>query len=400
MRAIGRISYSWYLWHWPVLIFAPLIVGHPLPLAGRLAAALLSAGLAVLTLRFLEDPVRFAPRFRDSGWRSLGLGAAATAVAVVVGAALLLVVPTPVGRGVPAPALVVANAPVRQATAAVQTAVAESVALQDVPSNLDPPLGEAPAEADAMLVGGCLRTPFQSGQPECVAGDDASTTRVALVGDSHAAMWNPAFRTIAEQRQWRVEMMAKGACPLMELPIANPLRRLLEQFQHCEQWRADIVARLRAEHPQLVVVSMWRGYGADESLTGFDAYGPAWLETLTRLVQQLRASGSKVLVLGPVPDPQSSVPICLSANLDDVAACSPTRSAAVDESGIAAEAAATEAGGGQYVDLTDLFCTANVCPVIVGDTLVYFDRYHLTSEYATVLAPVIEALADRELARG
>ena len=46
----------------------------------------------------------------------------------------------------------------------------------------------------------------------------------------------------------------------------------------------------------------------------------------------------------------------------------------MNESGIAAESAATKAGGGQYADVTELFCTAERCPVIVGNTLVYFDR--------------------------
>ena len=45
----------------------------------------------------------------------------------------------------------------------------------------------------------------------------------------------------------------------------------------------------------------------------------------------------------------------------------------MNEPGIAAESAATKAGGGQYADLTELFCTADRCPVIVGNTLVYFD---------------------------
>ena len=43
---------------------------------------------------------------------------------------------------------------------------------------------------------------------------------------------------------------------------------------------------------------------------------------------------------------------------------------AFNRPGIAAESAAVKAGGGQYVELTDLFCTANRCPVIVGNTLV------------------------------
>ena len=64
------------------------------------------------------------------------------------------------------------------------------------------------------------------------------------------------------------------------------------------------------------------------------------------------------------------------------------------------KAAATKAGGGQYADLTELFCTADRCPVIVGNTLVYLDDNHVTTEYAQVLAPVIGALADRALTDG
>ncbi len=72
----------------------------------------------------------------------------------------------------------------------------------------------------------------------------------------------------------------------------------------------------------------------------------------------------------------------------------------MNASGIAAEAAATSAGGGEYADLTDLFCTADRCPVIVGNDLVFRDDNHLTIEHAQALSPVVAALADRALAGG
>ncbi len=417
MRAIGRISYSWYLWHWPVLVFAPVLLGHPLGLAARLAAALVSGGLAALTLRFIENPLRFAAPIRRSALASLALGAVATAVAVAVGVALLERVTVPVGRGPAAAPLTITASPtptgsavdayntaVQNAFAQVQAGVAASADLKAVPSNLTPPLAQAATEQQAYLQNGCLRTPFQSGQPECATGDSASATTVALVGDSHAAMWNPAFQQIAERRHWRLEMLSKGACPLTNLPITTHLfSRLVEHFEHCEQWRGQIMARLRTEHPRLVVVSLWRGYGAGSGngwLSGFTSYDAAWIDSLTRLVQQLRGIGAQVLVLGPVPAPDTVVPVCLSGHLDDAAVCSPPRSIAVNEPGIAAESAATQAGGGQYADLTDLFCTTNRCPVIVGNTLVYFDWEHLTLEYSRLLAPAIGALADRALAPG
>jgi peptidoglycan/LPS O-acetylase OafA/YrhL len=412
MRAIGRISYSWYLWHWPVLVLAPFVLGHPLGLAARITAALLSAGLAWLTLHYLENPLRFAPKIRDSAWRSLGLGAAATIIAVCVGVALMRVVPTPVGHGAPATPLnftaapVSANSPidvydttVRQTFAQVQAAVSASADLKAVPSNLLPALSDAFAEKKGLSFNGCLREPFERGQPECVMGDTTSSTTVALVGDSHAAMWTPTFQQIATQRHWRLEMLAKGACPLLDLPVTNPMSRLAELFEHCAEWRAQIVNRLEAERPRLIVLSLWRGYGTAESLSGYRAYDAAWIDGVTRMVHRLRATGAQVLVLGPIPDPHFHVPVCLSGYLDDVQACTPDRSTAVNESGIAAEAAATEAGGGQYASTTDLFCTTEHCPVIVGNTLVYVDENHMTLAYARQLAPAIGALTDRALAQ-
>ncbi|AQT79177.1 acyltransferase [Mycolicibacterium litorale] len=412
MRAVGRISYSWYLWHWPVLVLAPAVLGHPLGLAERIIAALLAAVLAWVTLRYLENPLRFAPKLRNSPWRSLGLGALATATAVAAGLGLLKVVPTPVGHGAPAtpvaftaPAAVVPgsgmgdyDAAVRQAFAQVQTALAESVGPRPVPANLAPPLGNLSGEQRNFTYNGCLRTPYESGQPECAMGDVTSATTVALIGDSHAAMWTPAFQQIAAQRHWRLEMMAKEACPVMDVEVGGVFRRMIEDLQHCEQWRAEVMARLQAERPRLVVVSVWRGYGFDETMTGFKAYDTAWVESLTRLVRRLRDIGSQVLVLGPAASPHANVPICLSGNLGNAAACNPQRSTAVNESGIAAETAAAVAGGGQYADVSDLFCTTERCPVVVGNTLVYMDVSHVSIPYSRQLAPAIGTLTDRALA--
>jgi peptidoglycan/LPS O-acetylase OafA/YrhL len=407
MRALGRWSYSWYLWHWPALVFAPILLGHSLGLAGNVVVVLVSGGLAVLTLRFVENPMRYAAFLRRSPGKSLAVGGLSSALAACVSVVLLLWVssiplPIPVGRGAQAVPLSISAGPVQDVFGQVQAAVASSADLKAVPSNLNPPLADAAGEVGAMLFDGCLRAPFQSGQPECAMGDTASKTTVAVVGDSHASMWIPAFQQIGTQRPWRLEAMAKAACPMMDLPIANPLvSRLVEYVQRCGQWRRQIIDRLRAEHPKLVVVSVFRGYTATNShgfLSGFTSYDPAWVDALTRLVRQLRETGAKVLVLGPLPQLTTSVPGCLSEHLDDATACSPPMSTAFNRPGIAAEAAAVEAGGGQYADLTDLFCTANRCPVIVGNTLVFVDAGHLTLEYSRMLAPALTALADRALA--
>jgi SGNH domain-containing protein len=178
--------------------------------------------------------------------------------------------------------------------------------------------------------------------------------------------------------------MSKVTCPLMELPIRSPY--LGREFTECKQWRADVLARLQKERPQLVVLDMVRRYGAD---FGFTSYDEMWLHSLTRLVQRLRATGAQVLVLGPVPDPHATVPMCLSAHIDDATQCSPMRSVALDDNGIAAEKVAVAAGGGDYRDLSAYFCTAERCPVIVGNTLVFRDDNHITIEYARLLGPIL-----------
>ena len=409
MRAIGRVSYSWYLWHWPVLLLMPPLLGEPAGLPARLSATAVSGGLAVITLHLVENPGRFAAALRRSAKASLTVAAAASAAAACACMLLLNVVPVPVGHGaaapranivaVPpttiAPAMSPEEAAVQHAFAQARDAVAASAGLRAVPSNLDPPLAKAPADKAAVFVNGCVRSWREIGQGECATGDIASPTTVALVGDSHAAMWNPAFQHLAEQRHWRLETLAKVTCPLQDLHITSPY--LGREYTECKQWRAQIVNRLKAEHPRLVVLDMSRRYGAD---FGFTSYDPAWIDTLGRTVAQLRSIGAAVLVLGPVPDPGSSVPTCLSGHVDDATACAPARPVAVDDGGVSAERAATTAGGGHYADLTDLFCTADRCPVIVGNTLVFRDDNHVTTEYAQLLTPVFGALADRALAGG
>src|SRR5262249_14850664 len=107
MQVIGQLSYSWYLWHWPVLLLAPAFVGHPLRLGERLTAAAISGLLAAFTLVLVENPVRFGLALRRSETRSLTLGAIATGVAVATALVLLVLRPMPSGQGAPAPAVAV-----------------------------------------------------------------------------------------------------------------------------------------------------------------------------------------------------------------------------------------------------------------------------------------------------
>lgn len=416
MASIGRVSYSFYLWHWPVLVFTPLLFGHDVGLAVKLVAVAVAWVLAVLTLRFIENPLRFAPRIRRSPLASLSLGGAVTAAAVCACLVVPLMVPSTDRLGPAATRLsaTAALVPTGSATEAydeavrdvftqVQAEIASSTELQDIPANLTPPLNETAAEQFAMLDGGCLRVlPFDSEQPECVMGAADSETTTVLIGDSRAAMFKPALQEIAEERQWRLTMMAKAGCPVVDLPVSSQFNVLAEWFQRCAQWRTRMMDRLRAERPQLVVVGSARAYdatGVHTMTPGLEMFDDAWIAGLATLTRQIRETGAQVLILGPSVDLPMSAPLCLSAHPDDVAACA----GGFDDTyarGMVSESAAVEGAGGQYADITELFCSDRRCPVIIGNTLVYFDAGHITREYAEVIAPAIGALADRALARG
>ena len=404
MRAVGRLSYSWYLWHWPLLVLAPFAVGHPLGWAGRAAAVAASLALAILTLRYVERPIRYAPALRASAGRSLALGGAATAVAAAVSLVLPMLVPAPVGRGTAAapvtrtapgpPAPATATDPLAAAVAAVHAAVESAVRGMPVPADLSPPLAEAAGDKPSVFFDGCVRSWLEVGVPDCVSGDPESPTTVALIGDSHAAMWQPAMDLVAQQHHWRLVTIAKVTCPLQNLPITSPY--LDRHYSECEQWRQEALAKLTEEQPKLVILGLSRRYGADFGFTGYD---PAWVQTLGALVGDLRTTtGARVLVLGQVPDPHADVPVCLSANLDNILACSPLRRDGLNANGIAAEAQATAAGGGRFTDLSELFCTVEICPVVVGNDLVFRDDNHLTIARAQALAPVLGIMAEQAMA--
>ena len=416
MKSIGSISYSWYLWHWPVIVLTPMLLGHPVGLATKLAAVVVSAGLAALSLRFIENPLRFAPRIRRSPRASLSLGGGVTAVTVCVGMVLLFSLPTAQGPGSifgppaipvkiiaatvpPGSSMAAYDVAVHNVFAQVQAAVVASMDLKAIPSNLQPPLSDETAQQLALLTNGCLRVvPIDAEQPECAVGDTASNTRMALIGDSRAAMFNPAFGQVATQRHWRLEMMAKAGCPIVDLPVSGHFNALAELVYQCAHWRSNIMARLRAERPKLVVVSSARAYdatGAHTMVPGLKMYDQAWVNGLTRLVQQLREVGAKVLILGPTPDLSMPPPACLAEHSDDPIKCSESWNA---ERGLGIESTAIKAAGGQYADLTELFCSNTRCPVIIGNNLAYFDAGHITREYSQFLAPAMGALADRTLA--
>jgi SGNH domain (fused to AT3 domains) len=407
----GKLSYSWYLWHWPLLVLAPAVAGRPLGMGQNLSLAAASGLLALATVKLVEDPVRFSPRLRARPGRSLALGAGLTTVAVAASVAPASLLPTPHGHGLAAPPATIPMAPPRRTSRAkaqdaaaarlarlsapVLHAVARAVTVRTVPANLDPPLESAHADQPRPVRDGCLIRWLGVRSGPCAYGSANSRTTVALYGDSHAAQWFPALDRAARARRWRLVTLTKTTCPPVELSLWSPV--LGRPSAECDQWRASVLQRIRSERPAVVVLGAARHYG---DVYRFQVYGPAWLSGLADTVRQVRATGARVLVLGPTPKPRADVPDCLAEHLRQATACTTPLEAAVNARGIRAERRAVLRAGGSYLDVTPWLCTKATCAVVVGNLLAYRDDNHLSTTYTTWVSPLLAVRLDRPIASG
>jgi peptidoglycan/LPS O-acetylase OafA/YrhL len=410
MQVVGRVSYSWYLWHWPFLILVPAALGHALSLSQNLGVAALSFVVATATFVLVERPVRMSSWLTTRTRRSLSLGAALSIGAVGACVLSVLSLPTLTGTGhAPVAAAAVrenatrarvAAAPTNpvlteldDGTTAINQQVARTLPVKDVPSNLDPTLPDAKADEPPVFVDGCMDSYTDSSLRSCRFGDTASNTTVVLFGDSHAAMWFPAVNQAAQQYGWRLINWTKATCPPFPLPITSPI--LGRTFTECDEWRANVLTQIGSIHPALVILGVARHY---TNIYGFTPYSQVWLSGLGQEVSAIRATGAQVMVFGPVPKPPFDVPGCLSANLTNATACNVPVTVGLNEGGIASETTVVTGNGGTYVDTQPWFCTPSTCTVMVDDLLVYRDDNHLTAAYAAFLTSVVGPAMQRAAA--
>ena len=407
MQVIGRVSYTWYLWHWPALVLAPAIVGHSLSVWGNVGVCALALVLAALTTVLLERPLQRAPwlaRPRRSLVLTVVVSGAAVATILLSTAAL----PSLTGSGharsakLSAPHLASRKSGTENtvnpvATAAqsltnqVQADVAQSVGIQDVPANLEPNLADAAADEATPFVDGCFDGFTENSVNPCNYGDVTAppSRTVVLFGDSHALMWFPAFDNLANQYGWHLIPQAKATCPPINITVYSP--SLGEWYTGCNQWRAAVVARIQALHPAVVVLGFSREYGIPDDRVVVD--GAAWMQGLSSMMTTLRATGAKVVLMGDVPYPQTGlVPDCLSEHLTDAVACTmPKQYPYYNPSGVGQEEGVAAAAGAGYINTQPWFCYDLTCAVIVDNLLVYRDDNHITATYASWLTPVIGA---------
>ncbi|WP_432489608.1 acyltransferase family protein [Kineococcus sp. SYSU DK018] len=363
LTRLGDISYSLYLWHWPLLVL-PVMAGRaPLPAAARVGLVVAAVLLAVVTYRLVEDPVRRSTVLRRRPRATYGLAVGTCAVGLAAGVWAGTLPALDAGR--PAPAMSAA-------------AVVHGLGAAYVPSDVRPTLRAASADVSRAALEGCL-VDFRVTTPrECVYGDPAGERTLVLFGDSHADTWFPAVERIAVERGLRLVVLTKAACPPARVQVYQ--EHLNRSFHECGTWRDAALERIRQLRPAAVVVT---GYARQE-LVG-DASPRTWRRGVDATVRAMPA-GTEVFWLADNPDMGHRVPVCLSAALHDPARCEGARDEVLDEAHSAAVRAAVEGAGGTYVDTTAWLCPGGTCSVIDGNRLMYRDDDHLTATYTASLA--------------
>jgi peptidoglycan/LPS O-acetylase OafA/YrhL len=390
---VGRLSYGWYLWHWPVLVLAREQWGDGVAVVG--AAVLGSFLLAALSHHLVEQPARQARSLRGGPRRSLVLGAAL--VASSVAASAVLVVTTPDGGDSVVVAPPVAGTEPTPSTSPQELVAGQARRVVD-PAALREP--NSPEEArqsrereDKCYVGYGARVAPEA--ERCRVGPADGERRIALIGDSHANALYPAFRAMADELGWTVYHYGKSGCSVIDARVdraGEPVR-----YEACEAWRADVLDRLAGVEPlDAVVIGRWRGYEGsvllpDGSTSTARTVGPAWTAAAARTFDRLSALTDRVVVAKDVPWADGDVPSCLSENPTDVAECAfprPTPAQADGALVAAEEAAARGRDDVSFVELVDLVCPSRTCQVVTPTGQIkYSDAHHLSAGYSATLWP-------------
>jgi peptidoglycan/LPS O-acetylase OafA/YrhL len=427
VRFIGRISYSLYLWHWPILILPALAAGEPLPLELRLALGLLSVAVAAASWRLIEEPFRrgrllttrprvvartavtaavavaalslglgdyslqrvsaldgTAPSKPNQSTADLSVADASRGPSGSAGAGSSIVSPPPkpiasskANRPTSKPTL---PPRVTQPPAPKQGKTADPWPL---PADVSPSLAAASSDKERIIKDRCFMSLSGSVPPDCAYGDPNGTFTVALVGDSHAAHWFPAVEAIAANRGWRLLPFIKVSCVFVDLPIYSPI--LKRRYTECEAWRPQVVDRLIEARPDLTIVSSdrWLPTMAEED-SSLTRQGRA----MARLLSQIPGA---VTILGDTPASRVDVPVCLSQHPDDITNCATSRRYAFGNNHLVREKAAAEASSATVIDMSNLICPGDPCQAVVGNIIVMRDDHHLTATFAASLAGALEA---------
>jgi peptidoglycan/LPS O-acetylase OafA/YrhL len=382
MAFLGDISYSLYLWHFPVIVLWTAWRGRSPGLVSGPLLIVASVVLAWLTKITVEDQVRLAPFIARHRWRSLSTALAAV-VPVMLVTAFLVAQPGPwsgrLGPGYPGAAVL----------ADKLTSVPAKPVLPP-PDNLKLP---------AYWANGCLQGEHVAAVKPCYFGDTKNPTlKIALVGDSVAGNWWAPLAQIAMQEHWELITELHATCAWTATQLYDPVNK--GAYPTCYQWGVSLLHDLvTTVQPDVVITSEL----ASETSLAHPKDGPqasadvgAGMATYWR---QLQDHGIGVIAIRETPTPALNAPACVAKHGADTQACAVPKSKAVLADPPTTYADRDLGGTVPVINMNSLICGPALCPAVVGNVLVYMDSHHLTQSYAETLAPYLRGKLTGVLAK-
>jgi peptidoglycan/LPS O-acetylase OafA/YrhL len=399
---IGNMSYSLYLWHFPIIILAGV----------WLDTTDLGVQLGILVGIFVWSYYAYElweKRILDSNWlkgskrRTSSRSDTVFNEAYKLKALSLLVVlflvviymgfrPEPERTAIastdqtlaaPEATALPSDAPLPPETAKLQVKIKAALSTTSWPT-LDPSMDEVIA-ADKYPeklkeCGSGDRVDWST----CTYGDSNAPKSAVLLGDSIAMHWVVPLRQIYGTGDWNFRSMAMFSCAFTDLKqkIANASRAPL-----CDQRKQEAVSFVNERQPDLVIVS-------SSAVTGYspetnEAYSPAaWVAGAERQIKKL--SGAKHVLILSAPPADKDVKECFTPT-SNPAACVSGKT--MEWSNVASlESKLAKELGGTHVDASSLFCFGGRCPSFVSGMPVKRDKVHITPEYGEMIVPALREL--------
>lgn len=394
MRWIGDLSYSLYLWHWPLLVIAAALWGDLSPL-GRLLVVGFAFLPAWLSLVLIERPLHESMKASTSKVYPFQNGFLLTGAAAAGAMLLILAVPpTPPPSAVSFTPKTVVGAEVRLVGAETLLGMPGADLADNNSSRIIPDVLRAAQDLHLVHRNGCMQPVESAEAKQCDFGDASGTKTIAVVGDSHAAMLLPGFQRLADEKGWKLITYSKGACPWIETSINYQGR----PFDKCSDWVSGVTQGLQSAKPDVIVSATSRYLTNDSVVDSAEVSQQKLVDGMRKTWAPFLEQGIPVISVRDTPRPGVPVPDCVASHRDALEQCAmdPDRVLAPNPPEVAA---AEGLEGVTVMDLTDAFCFSGTCPAVIGGVIVYRDDNHLTATYAgtlykqmdAILTPVIDA---------
>lgn len=389
---LGDVSYSLYLWHWPLIVLVPFALASTMTTTMKVGILGVALVLAWLTYLLVERPGQRWRLIAASNRRTLFAMLAGMAVVILAGGALMMAGNIRASEDVPP----------------VSVTIEECVGPQAMPVsvNCDDRFGPAaetvmgprnsyfhtPAECSADPD----RLPFgdRTATVQCDFSDGADDpTTVWLVGDSHAQQWQGALFDLARQNHWSVLTTFGGGCPVIDAPFVGFREAAPEADQvRCRDWSSGVRAAVVEQKPDYVLTSSAGRVQLVDDGTG-RPQDIQFTDGLVRTWKEWADAGIAVIPLGGVPfNGEVRSPDCVVVNATDPRACAVPRSEAqpLDPYLVAAAQAASPAI--RAFDADPYFCDTDACYAVIGGVAVFYDADHLNLDFVRRLAPPLAAV--------